>query len=106
MIFFKGHELDGSIGKYADHHCPITLVQAKEAFFLWHGFQSCKHSCKERSEVSLMWHRVVKINSYWRFMLAAVVFTEMFVMGVLGLKENLDSVQRSYGTLGTASCNT
>lgn len=35
-----------------------------------------------------------------------LIFTQMFVMGVLGLKQNLDSVQRSDGCLGTTSCYT
>lgn len=54
FIIVKGHELDGSIRKYPDHHCTITLVQAKEPFFLWHSFESGKHSCKEGPDVSAM----------------------------------------------------
>lgn len=57
FITVKGHELDGSIRKYPDHHCPITLVQTKKAFFLWNSSKSGKHSCKERAAVSLMWQK-------------------------------------------------
>lgn len=49
FIIVKGHELDGSVGKYSDHHCPVTLVQAKIAFFLWHSLESGEHSCKKKS---------------------------------------------------------
>lgn len=44
FIIVKSHELDGSIRKYPDHHCPIALVQAKVAFFLRHSFESGKHA--------------------------------------------------------------
>lgn len=67
FIFVEGHELDGSIRKNPDHHCPVTLVQAAVAFFLWHSSESGKHSCKGRSQVSLMRHRSVKTNTYWPF---------------------------------------
>lgn len=35
-----------------------------------------------------------------------LIFTQMFVMGVLGLKQNLDSVQRSNRCFGATSCYT
>lgn len=44
FIVVKSHELDGSIRKNPDHHRPIALVQAQEAFFLWHSFERGKHS--------------------------------------------------------------
>ncbi len=49
-IIVKGHELDGSIRKYPDHHRSITLIQATIAFFLWHSFESWKHSCRKKEQ--------------------------------------------------------
>jgi len=54
FIFVKSHELNGTIRKYPDHHCPVTLVQAEDAFFLRHGCESGKHSYGESSQDLLL----------------------------------------------------
>lgn len=51
FIIVKGHELDGSVGKYSDHHRPVTLVQAKIAFFLWHSLESGEHPCMKKKQM-------------------------------------------------------
>lgn len=108
FIIVKGHELDGSVGKYSDHHCPVTLVQAKIAFFLWHSLESGEHSCKKKRKKADVSLNDAKTGDNRHFMASNVwrrCPTKMFVMWILGLEQNLDSVQRSNSGLGTASCN-
>lgn len=47
FVIVKSHELDGSVREDPDHHGPVALVQAKEAFLLRHSFEGGKHAYRE-----------------------------------------------------------
>lgn len=85
---------------------PFPLYKPRKPSFFGTAFRVENTPAKEDGTFHSCGPDVWKETLIGLLYLAADVSTQMFVMGVMGLKKNLDSVKRSNSRLGTASCNT